>query len=98
MPFMKKEKANPEKYNKFSILSIIFGFLLYPLGLAFAITALIQIKKTKEKGKGLAILAIVLPLGIALIIAFTVLIIWLSIKPYINIAGCSQVVLSLLTG
>ncbi len=40
------------KTNIFSILSLVFAFLFFPLGLIFGIIALIQIKKTGEQGKG----------------------------------------------
>ena len=46
--------VNTQDYNLFAILSLIFTFLIYPLGLIFAIVALRQIKKTGEKGKWLA--------------------------------------------
>ena len=46
--------------NIFAILSIIFTFLFFPLGLIFGIIALVQIKKTGENGKGLAIASIVI--------------------------------------
>ena len=45
--------------NTFSILSIIFAFVFFPLGIIFGIIALIQIKKTGEKGTALAIAGII---------------------------------------
>lgn len=46
-------------YNVLSILGFIFAFLFPPVGFILGIIALSQIKKTNEKGKGLAIAAIV---------------------------------------
>ncbi len=51
-----KEKST----NTISILAIIFTFLFWPLGLILGIVSLSQIKKSKEKGKVLAITSIVL--------------------------------------
>ncbi|MDO8528628.1 MAG: DUF4190 domain-containing protein [Nanoarchaeota archaeon] len=51
-----------KKYNIFSVLAIIFAFLFPLAGIIFGVIALKQIKKTKEKGRGLAITAIVLPI------------------------------------
>jgi len=49
-------------YNVFAILSIIFAFVLwfFPIGIIFGIISLVQIKKTGEKGKDLAIVSIIL--------------------------------------
>jgi len=47
-------------YNVFAILAIIFAFVFFPLGLIFGIISLVQIKKTGEEGKGLAIASIVI--------------------------------------
>jgi len=49
-----------KKYNTLSILAIIFTFVFYPVGLILGIIALSQIKKTKEKGRGLALTPIVI--------------------------------------
>jgi len=57
-------------YNVFAILSIIFAFVFFPLGLIFGIISLVQIKKTGEKGKGLAIVSIILG-GILLFLILT---------------------------
>ncbi|MBS3095023.1 DUF4190 domain-containing protein [Candidatus Pacearchaeota archaeon] len=67
-----------EKYNLFSILAIIFTFVFYPLGLIFGIIALSQIKKTGEKGRGLAIVPIVF--GIVIIALVMIGIIWVVIQ------------------
>ena len=50
------------KTNTFAILSLIFAFLVFPLGFIFGIIALSQIKKTKERGKGLATAGILISL------------------------------------
>ena len=64
---MENNQSIPTKYNKLSItgfvLSIIsiFGIVLSGLvGFILGIIALVQIKHTKEKGKGLAIAAIII--------------------------------------
>ena len=49
-----------KKYNTLCILAIIFSFVFYPVGLILGIIALSQIKKTKEKGRGLALTPIVI--------------------------------------
>jgi len=61
---MSKDKKN----NTFAVLGLIFGLLFYPLGLVFSIIALIQISKSGERGKGLAIAGIVVVPVIILII------------------------------
>ena len=49
------------KYCIWAILSLIFAFLFWPLGLVFGIIALVQIKKNPAlKGKGLAIAGLVI--------------------------------------
>ena len=48
------------KRNPLSILSLIFAFIIPLLGGIFGIIALVQIKKTNQKGKGLAITGIIL--------------------------------------
>ena len=54
-------KAREEKgYNIFAILSLVFAFLISLLGLVFGIIALIQINKSGEKGRGLAIAGIII--------------------------------------
>jgi hypothetical protein len=47
-------------YNVLSILGFIFAFIIPPVGFVLGIIALSHIKKTGEKGKGLAIAAVVL--------------------------------------
>jgi len=49
-----------KQYNTLSILAIIFTFVFYPVGLVLGIIALSQIKKTHEKGRGLALTPIVI--------------------------------------
>lgn len=62
-----KNKDNKEKYNKNSIIGFVLSILsIFGLGLAglvgfiLGIVALTQIKHTSEKGKGLAIAAIII--------------------------------------
>jgi hypothetical protein len=51
----------PQSTCIWSILSLIFAFLIFPLGLIFGIIALIKIgKNTLQKGKGLAIAGIII--------------------------------------
>jgi len=71
----KKRKA---KTNIFSILSLIFAFLLAPLGLIFGIIALVQIKNKKQKGKGLAISGIVI--GTIIVLFFVINLVTLLIN------------------
>ncbi len=61
-----------------SILSIIFAFLIPILGLVFGVIALVKIKETQERGKGLAIAGIVISLVIpALVLILTLGILFL---------------------
>lgn len=48
------------KTNIYAILSLIFAFVFFPLGLAFGIVALYKIKRTHEHGKGLAVAGVIL--------------------------------------
>ena len=48
--------------NTYAILSLVFAFIFFPLGLVFGIVALRQIKKTHEDGHGLAVAGVVLSL------------------------------------
>jgi len=52
--------SQPSKYNTLAIIAFIFAILVSPVGFILGIIALSQIKKTNEKGKGLAIAAIVI--------------------------------------
>lgn len=54
------KEAKTKKTNIMAILSLIFAFLFAPLGLIFGIISLVQIKKTQEGGKGLAIAGIII--------------------------------------
>lgn len=60
--------------NTYAILSLVFAFVFFPLGLIFGIIALSQIKKTNEDGRGLAIAGIIVSslaiFGMLMIIAF----------------------------
>ncbi len=59
------------KTNMLAILSLIFSFFFFPLGFIFGIMALSQIKHSKEEGKGLAIVGIIvssIPLTIIILI------------------------------
>lgn len=55
------QPVQQNKFNIFAILSIVFVFVPF-LPIIFGIVALIQISKSKERGKTLAILGIILPI------------------------------------
>ena len=64
---MENDQSIPSKYNKLSITGFILSIIsIFGIGLAglvgfvLGIVALTQIKHTKEKGKGLAIAAIII--------------------------------------
>ncbi len=63
MPPMQNQQMNapraPARTNTMSILSLVFAFILAPLGVVFGAIALNQIKKTGEEGKGLAVAGLV---------------------------------------
>ncbi|HLC78590.1 MAG TPA: DUF4190 domain-containing protein [Candidatus Nanoarchaeia archaeon] len=67
-----------EKYNTLSILAIIFTFAFYPIGLILGIIALSQIKKTQERGRGLALVPIVI--GFILLALIVIGIVWVVIR------------------
>jgi len=61
-----KNKSNKEKYNKNAIIGFVLSIVaIFGIGLAgligfiLGIVALTQIKHTSEKGKGLAIAAVI---------------------------------------
>lgn len=60
------------KTNIWCILGLVFAFLFPILGLIFSIVGLSQVKKTGEKGKGLAITGIVLSILPLLLIGIIV--------------------------
>ena len=49
-----------KKFNMMSIIGFILSFFIAPVGLVLSIMGLIQIRKTNDKGTGLAIAGIVL--------------------------------------
>lgn len=63
MPPMQNQQMNspmaPARTNTMAILSLVFAFILAPLGVVFGAIALNQIKKTGEEGKGLAVAGLV---------------------------------------
>lgn len=85
-----------KSYNTFSILAIIFGFVFYPLGLIFAIIALSQIRNSGEKGKGLAIAAIIIPPMLIILIALMIVAIWFFIRPELEISSGLNAIFSLI--
>jgi large-conductance mechanosensitive channel len=52
--------AAPQKTNTMAILGLVFAFLFQPLGIIFSAIGLSQIKKTGEKGRGLALSGLIL--------------------------------------
>jgi len=48
--------------NTMAILSLVFAFIFFPLGLIFGIVAIKQINKNNEDGKKLAVAAIIISL------------------------------------
>jgi hypothetical protein len=74
-----------KEYNLLAILSFIFAFVFFPAGLVLGIVALTQIKKTKEKGQGLAIASLVIS-GLALFVFIMILIVWISVIGIISSA------------
>ena len=75
-----------KKYISFSILAIIFAFLFFPLGIIFGIIALIQIKKTGEHGKGLAIASIIIGALIPVIMV-VIGIVWVVVRNVTVLGG-----------
>jgi hypothetical protein len=56
MPPVANQPINPQmaqaRTNTMAILSLVFAFILAPLGIVFGAIGLNQIKKTREEGKG----------------------------------------------
>lgn len=71
-----------EKYNTLAILSFVFSFLFFPAGFILGIIALSHIKKSNEKGKGLAIAAIVISsVALAFFVLFLlVALFWIGVR------------------
>jgi peptidyl-prolyl cis-trans isomerase B (cyclophilin B) len=67
------------KTNTLAIVSLILAFFVPLISLILAIISLNQIKKTKEKGKGLAIASLVLSIVFILIVSIILLIIFLAV-------------------
>ena len=65
-----------QEYNTLSIVAFIFAFLFPPVGFILGIIALSQIKKTNEKGRGLAIAAIIIG---AIFFLFLILMVFVGI-------------------
>lgn len=63
MPPVANQPINPQmaqaRTNTMAILSLVFAFILAPLGIVFGAIGLNQIKKTGEEGKGLAIAGLI---------------------------------------
>ncbi len=63
MPPMQNQQMNAPmasaRTNTMAILSLVFAFILSPLGIVFGAIGLNQIKKTGEEGKGLAIAGLI---------------------------------------
>lgn len=65
------EPPPPVATNPYALLSLVFAFLIWPLGLIFGIVALRQIPQTNEQGKEFAIAGLVLSIlfGVVTLIA-----------------------------
>ena len=75
------------EYNTLSILAFIFSFIFFPVGFILGIVSLSHISKTHERGKGLAIAAIII--GSLFLIFFLMLIFvgltWIAIRNTVQI-------------
>ena len=60
-PSTSSSPSTSNKTNTMAIIALILAFFIPLFGIIFGIIALVQIKKSGEKGKGLAIAAIVIP-------------------------------------
>ncbi|WP_423921982.1 DUF4190 domain-containing protein [Frigoribacterium sp. 2-23] len=67
------QPAPTEKYNVLSIVAIIGGFVIPIVGIIVGFISLSQIKRTGEKGRGLALTGIIV--GFAAIIIYIISII-----------------------
>jgi hypothetical protein len=79
------------KWNGLSIAGFVLSFFIYPLGLILSVIALVQINKSHEKSKGLAIAGTVLGAANTLFIIVAFLLVgslsrldWDTINPYLN--------------
>jgi fatty acid desaturase len=69
-------ETDKRRYNIFAILAIIFTFIMLPLGVIFAIIALVQIKKSGDKGRGLAIAALIISVILFILGIITTIAVW----------------------
>jgi hypothetical protein len=89
------ERVNQQQnsnYNALSIVGFIFAFIIPPVGFILGIVALSHINKTGEKGKGLAIAAVVLGAVFFFILIFMILvgISWVLVRNTVQ-EGSNQV-------
>lgn len=73
-----------EKNNVLAIVGLILSFLIFPVGLILCIIALIQIKKTGEKGKVFAIVGIVWAAIATLFVAGFIFLLEVIIEPNLD--------------
>ena len=51
--------GQPPRTNVLAILSLVFAFLCFPAGIVLGIVALVQLRRSHDSGKGLAIAGLV---------------------------------------
>lgn len=60
VPLKSPAERASSKTNTLAILSLVFAFVFWPLGIVFGHGALRQIRRTDESGRGLAVAGLVL--------------------------------------
>ncbi|MCX6742016.1 MAG: DUF4190 domain-containing protein [Candidatus Pacearchaeota archaeon] len=74
------KKVEQEKHwNTLAILGFIFAFIFNIVGLILSIIALVQINKSHEKGKGLAIAGLILSIIFVILTIIIVLLVLLTV-------------------
>lgn len=76
---------NEKKTSTLAIIALVVTFFMPLIGIILGIIALVKIKKTGEKGKGLAIAAIVIP--IALIGLFVLIVILMAFSGFMDFSN-----------
>ena len=75
------EQSGEPKNNTLAIVGFILSFIIPIVGLILCIIALVQIKKTGEKGKGLAVAGIILFGVLALIVIIAIIVSFVVLNP-----------------
>jgi peptidyl-prolyl cis-trans isomerase B (cyclophilin B) len=80
VPLVSPADTVSHKTNTLAILSLVFAFVCWPLGILFGHVALHQIRRTNESGRGLALAGVVL--GYVAVALVTLLVVGLAVASH----------------